>query len=1526
MKKILLFITIITITNCFAQTDKLWKSHKGGAVTTSKNVARPSFPKDFQLYQLNIASMKQILSNAKDRFSATTGVIISLPNTNGKLEQFEVFEASNFAPELQAQFPNIRAYVGRSLDDEYAQLRMSISPQGIQTMVFRTEARTEFMEPYSADGSVYAVYNSSRNKGSLPFTCITEDKVMAESLNKQVSHQRSSTSELLTFRLALSCTGEYGTSFGGAVGALAQMNATMTRVNGVFEKDFSIHMNIIANNNLVVYTDATTDPYSAAANKANWNAELQSTLTSVIGEANYDVGHLFGASGGGGNAGCIGCVCVDGTKGRGFTSPGSGLAMGDTFDIDYVAHELGHQFGGNHTFSHGVEGYGVNVEPGSGSTIMGYAGITGQDVQANSDDYFHYATINQVEVNMVGKSCPVRTPIANIAPVVNAGINYTIPKSTPFVLTGTGSDVNGDALTYCWEQTDTATTETLAASTASDTKVGGPNWRSYDPVASPSRYFPNLTSVIANTAFTTAVSNDATPIKTEYLSSVARTLNFSFTGRDNVIGGGLTRSDAMVVTVNGTAGPFLVNIPNTNVSWAPGSNQTVTWAVAGTTANGVNAAYVDIYLSNDGGNTYPVLLAGKVPNDGSETVSIPNSAGTANRIMIKGNNHVFYDISNTNFTIAAPTSTFALASSGVTDGQYKGVCQGTTAIYDLNYTTIAGFSGNTTFGITGNPVGSTVTFSPTSINTNGIVTVTISDTQLCAPGFYTMIVTGTSGAVDKTVNLYLEVLNASFTVMSLTSPTNLAVAQPTNPTLNWAADAAATSYDVQVATDDAFSNIIVNGNVATNSYVLSGLTPATNYFWKVLPKNAGCSGVYSSSYRFTTGALGVPACNNFASTNIPLTISASGTPTVDSIITIPSGSNVTISDLNITAQITHSYTSDLTITLISPIGTQVQLVTGKCTSNNNINATFDDAGATLVCGTNPAIVGTIKPAQLLSAFNGQLSQGIWTLRVFDNATGDGGSITNWSLNICNNTFSSTTCGQIATIWNGTSWSNGKPLDNVAATINGNYVSSGNLEVCSLNVTGTAQVTFSSGHNLTVDGVVNVAGTASLTMENNANLIQTQNVSNLGIINVKRNTPTLMRLDYALWSSPVAPQLLQSFSPATLAGRFYTYNPSTNLYVAVSTPTATNFATGSGYLIRMPNNHPVTPTIWNGIFTGTPNNGNVNVTVTNATFNALGNPYPSTIDADAFISANSITEALYFWRKTNNTLTTSYATYTLAGGVGTANSGDPLGIVPNGIIQVGQGFIAKSTATNVAFTNSMRVIDNNNQFLRTASADKSRFWLNLTNISGIFCQTMVAYMPNATQGIDAAIDGRFFNDSQTALTSVINSEEFAIQGRALPFDTSDMVPLGFKSELAGNYTIALDHVDGLFSTGQAVYLKDNLTNTSHNLGTGSYAFASAAGIFNSRFEIIYQNPLNVNLPVFDENSVIVYKNNGAIHINSGSVIIDNVKIFDISGRLLIEKNKVNATETAINTSKFGTQVLIVQITSSAQIKVSKKVVN
>ncbi|NHN27380.1 T9SS type A sorting domain-containing protein [Flavobacterium jejuense] len=678
MKQKFLLVAILAITSfSFGQKgDSFWRTtQKKANAEVVKNKSMIQNPK---IFELDFQKLKQKLTVAPEKGSRTaeSSIILSFPNTHGGLDNFRIVEYSNMDEALAARYPQIKSYVGQGIENPTATIYFSISPLGLQAMTLYADKAAEFIEPYTTDLSSYTVYKKTDKKAAFSkFECSVIDEVshkMSPSTN-DLLRPNADDGKLRTFRLAMSVTGEYTAYFGGTkANALAAINNTMTRVNGVFEKDFGVKLVLIANTDSVIYTSASSDPYSNASSGAGgaWNGELQSTLTSVIGESNYDVGHLFGASGGGGNAGCIGCVCTNGQKGSGYTSPADGIPSGDNFDIDYVAHELGHQFGANHTFSMSNEGTGANMENGSGSTIMGYAGITSQDVQPHSDAYFHAVSIQQVTNNIKNKTCPTVTNTGNSVPTANAGSDYTIPKSTPFVLTGAGTDANGDALTFCWEQFDNASSsQTGSNSAASATRTSGPTFRSYSPTTSTQRYFPQLSRVLAG-----ATTTSGSEITVEALPSVARTMNFRLTVRDNRAGGSANNSDDMIVTVNSTAGPFTVSSPNSAVSYTGNSSQTITWNVAGTTANGVNCANVDILISTNGGSTWSTLLA-STPNDGSQAVTIPNTPSSQCRIMVKGTNHIFFDVSNTNFTITAgsggndttaPSTPTNLTASGTT--------------------------------------------------------------------------------------------------------------------------------------------------------------------------------------------------------------------------------------------------------------------------------------------------------------------------------------------------------------------------------------------------------------------------------------------------------------------------------------------------------------------------------------------------------------------------------------------------------------------------------------------------------------------------------------------------------------------------------------------------------------------------------------------------------------------------------------------------------------------------------------------
>jgi chitodextrinase len=885
MKKSLLLIVVFSITSLsFSQTDKFWSAsaERPENITKDKGVARQSFPTEFKLLYLNLEAIRTELFTVVGNQSRHS-TVISLPNADGNIEQFEVFEASNFEPDLQAQFPEIRAFSGKGITDRYATLKLSISPKGIQTMVFRTDKANEFIEPYSADHTVYAIFKSQREKGKLAWTCSTDEQNMVADISAKGPENStlSNDGQLRVWRLAQSCNAEYANYFGATSAAqvnlvLAAFNNTLARCNGVYEKDLGVHLNLVASSTNVIYYDAATDPYTAY-NVGNglddWNTQLQIALNTTLtgsgtalatNNAAYDIGHMFGRSGGGGNAGCIGCVCVNGaasgtgsTKGRGITSPADNIPTGDNFDIDYVVHEVGHQLGGTHTFSFSTESALVNKEVGSGITIMGYAGITNYDLAPHSIDIFHETSIAQIQANIATKSCGTITSISvnNAAPVVANLTNYTIPITTPFVLTGSATDANvGDVLTYCWEQNDNASgaAVTGANSTASIGKLTGPNFLSWAPTASPSRYFPKLSSVIANSATTSQVSGDAGMLS-EALSSVARTLNFRLTVRDNCpysstapLKVGQTNFKDMVVTVTAAAGPFTVSAPNTAVSWAAGSTQTVTWNVAGTTANGVNCANVDILLSTDGGLTYPITILSATPNiTGSASITIPNNIGTTNRIMVKGTNHIFFDISNTNFTIAADTTAPTaptLTASGTT----------------INSTNLS-WSGAT----------DNVAVTSYDVYKNGVFLINVIGTTYTAGSLtpntaYTFYVRAKDAAGNASVNSNTVNVNTADTTAP-TAPTLAASSTTINSTnLSWSGatdNVAVTSYDV-------YKNGVFLINTAGTNYTAGSLVPNTAYSFYVRAKDAaGNASSNSNTVNITTTDTTPPTAPTLTASN-----------------------------------------------------------------------------------------------------------------------------------------------------------------------------------------------------------------------------------------------------------------------------------------------------------------------------------------------------------------------------------------------------------------------------------------------------------------------------------------------------------------------------------------------------------------------------------------------------------------------------------------------------------------------------------
>jgi hypothetical protein len=632
---------------------------------------------------------------------------------------------------------------------------------------------------------------------------------------------------LHSYRLAVACTGEYAIAAVGVANpsvaqALSAIVTSINRVDGIYEREVAISLNLVANNNLIVFVNPSTDPFSANDDGSALLDESQTVITNNIGNANYDIGHTF--STGGGGIAQLSSVC-GAQKARGVT--GSPNPVGDPYDIDYVAHEMGHQFGASHSFNATTASCSGNrnaptaVEPGSGITIMAYTGICGatNNLANNSIPYFHAASMDEINTFTTigdGATCGSIAATGNIVPVVDAGGNFTIPKSTPFVLTGSATDGNGDALTYSWEQMDVGPAGNWNTPTGN-----APLFRSFPPVATPVRYFPKLSDQVNNT---TTIG--------EILPSYGRSMVFRLTARDNHAGAGGVCFDETSVLVNAASGPFVVTAPNTaGISWPGGSNQMVTWNVANTDASPVSCANVTIQLSTDGGLTFPITILASTPNDGNQQIVVPDNVTSQARIRVMAVGNVFYDMSNVNFSITAAQPGFdfsvpAPASVTCADPDPTSVTLGTVSI--LGYTTPI------TLSASGNPPGTTVTFSsPTVVPGNNVV-VTLNNTgSLKFDSSYTVTVTGVSGTLTRSRDLIFTIAKGAGPVISQ-QPVSQQVCSGSDVTLSVASSDPVVAYQWQFSNNDGLSFNNITGAVGSSYNITNAEAAQNNFQYRVL--------------------------------------------------------------------------------------------------------------------------------------------------------------------------------------------------------------------------------------------------------------------------------------------------------------------------------------------------------------------------------------------------------------------------------------------------------------------------------------------------------------------------------------------------------------------------------------------------------------------------------------------------------------------------------------------------------------------
>ncbi|MFV8333999.1 reprolysin-like metallopeptidase [Flavobacterium sp. GSP14] len=679
MKKLLLFsILLLSILNALGQNSP-W------TVMTQTQVNQlPAFPfsdmprTGYKVFTLDLSVLSNQLSMAPMDSATDSNVIVSFPNPDGGQDSYKIFEVAIMEQALANKYPNIKSYIGKGINDKTQAIRFSITPLGFDAVTNSGKVGSFLIKKHRSNSLInYVVYrhfrapgnsiyyrNSNSSAKSSDFVCglaDEKDKLDYDKIkNLPKSNQRISDGKLRVYRLAVATTVEFSNTIasqaGMSAGTTAQKKAVViaslahliTRLNGDWERDLSVRMKLVDNQEAIIFVDS--DNFTNG-NKSTLLAE-SIQITPIIGNANFDIGHVMGTGGAG--VAWLGAIAVDDWKTKGVTEYDGQQGVNNDKFSNNVAHEMGHFLGAKHTYSNSdcpnLDST-IQIEPYAGNTYLSYnrlcAGLAvdSDGWQPISDPYYHTASINEIQNVLAQTTSGTLITINNAPPVVSAGPDYTIPKDTPYVLKASVTNSNAEGYTYSWEGLDTGVQPETSA-----TATSGPNFKFNQPTASPNRYMPKLEKVIAGELNT----------RMERLSSVSRVQNFAVTVRDNaVIRGSNVRRDDMILTVNANAGPFVITSQNTTgITWAGNSSQTITWDVAGTTANNINTSLVNILLSTDKGLTFTTTLLANTPNDGLQVITIPNTINSLDcRLMVQSVGNLFYAVNTTKFAIATNLAT-----------------------------------------------------------------------------------------------------------------------------------------------------------------------------------------------------------------------------------------------------------------------------------------------------------------------------------------------------------------------------------------------------------------------------------------------------------------------------------------------------------------------------------------------------------------------------------------------------------------------------------------------------------------------------------------------------------------------------------------------------------------------------------------------------------------------------------------------------------------------------------------------------
>ncbi len=1020
MKKLLLLLSICFIFSTYSRAQvNLWESADLADLTDRSTDHRYSTPAEFGLFKVNIEDLRTAMATTphENQISSRNSYSqISMPMPDGSFRTFNLVEYEMMEPKLARKYPNLKTYTGVDLEHG-SKIHCNLTSNQFFAAI-REKGVTYYIDPYSRSGNSYFVVYDIRNDvpTEIGFSCDqhklengeivdVEGPTTHQSLDQEL-HKRGDAFTLRTYRLAVSATAGFTAFHGGTVvGALDGITTIVNRINSIYEREVAIRLMLIANNDEIIFTTSDDDPFDhiAIGDQAAFLNQNQNTVTNIIGNANYDIGHVLNVKANSPPSGQgiaeRGSVCRPNSKARG--SSGSVSPAGNAFAVSIISHEMGHQFNANHTMYHCQNvNLPTSVEPGSGSTIMSYAGICSPvaNIQNNSDDYFNSNSIQSIigfSRNGNGNICGEDVDFGNTYPDVildYPSLTY-IPVNTPFKLTAEGADAETpNTLTYCWEQYQNGSRNFEDNPWNIANPVGNePLFRSRPPISDPTRYFPALPIVVNSSNYLF-----------EQLPDYARDLKFRCTVRDNASENGGAAWDEVNIKVidNSSAGQFEITNYNVKDTIKSGDYVELTWDVAETDLSPINTHYVNIFLSTDGGTSFPHLLKSHTPNDGSTFVNIPDMTANRFRFMIQAAGNIYYDVTNRSGLLCVDSSKAAIGI--VYDDQKFEVCAPDIITLEINTFAIGGYDEAVNFEFNGSlPPGGFATFSDNEVSVGVPTTLTINLENAIQGGDYDISFAASGNGIDtRQRSLELEVTTNNFDNLTLNLPVNGSSGVEFLPTLQWNTAIDANSYNVELSENADFSNIIFSRtNLATNEIALDMTLEAGGvYFWRVMPKNSCDLHDLNRVSSFQVKAL---SCEEFCSTEPTITLSASGTPTAE--MTINTGAAQTVNDLNVTQIVgRHSDMGHLRMTLEGPGGTQVVMMNeGTCGYvNSNINMGFDDDAV----GVFPNCINfndgiRFQPANSLSAMNG-LTGSTYKLIVDDVQSGSGGRLDSWCFEIC----------------------------------------------------------------------------------------------------------------------------------------------------------------------------------------------------------------------------------------------------------------------------------------------------------------------------------------------------------------------------------------------------------------------------------------------------------------------------------------------------------------------------------------------